>query len=57
MVKTLPARVGDMGSLPGLERSLEEERATHSDLIFPGTRPDRLHIVHGVSKSQIRLSN
>ena len=37
MVKTLPARVGDMGSLPGLERSLEEERATHSDLIFPGT--------------------
>ena len=36
MVKYLPANAGDagdMGSSPGLERSLEEEMATHSSIL------------------------
>ena len=30
MVKSLPANVGDVGSIPGSGRSLEKEMATHS---------------------------
>ena len=32
VVKNLPANAGDTGLMPGLERSLEEEIATHSDI-------------------------
>ena len=30
-VKNLPANVGDVGLIPGLERSLEKEMATHAN--------------------------
>ena len=36
MIKNLPANAGDgedMGSVPGLGRSLEEEMATHSSIL------------------------
>ena len=36
MVKNLPVSAGDIrdtGSIPGLERSLEKEMATHSSLL------------------------
>ena len=34
MVKNLPANVGDMGLIPGSERSLlEEEMAAHSSIL------------------------
>ena len=33
MVKNLPVNVGYAGSIPGSERSLEEEMATHSSVL------------------------
>ena len=33
MVKNVPANVGDIGSMLGLERSLEKEVATHSSIL------------------------
>ena len=33
MVKNVPANVGDMGSILGLEDPLEEEMATHSSIL------------------------
>ena len=33
VVKNLPANAGGMGSIPGSERSLEEEMATHSSIL------------------------
>ena len=33
MVKNLPASAGDVVSIPGLGRSLEEEMATHSSIL------------------------
>ena len=52
--------IGDMGSIPGLGRSLEEEVATHSSILawnIPWTEePDKL-TVHGVTKSQTGLSD
>ena len=33
VVKNLPADVGDMGSIPGSGRSLEEGRAIHSSIL------------------------
>ena len=33
MVKNMPANAGDMGSIPGLGRSLEKEMATHSSTL------------------------
>ena len=35
VVKSLPANAGDIGSIPGLGRSLEKEMATHS-IFLPG---------------------
>ena len=35
VVKSLPANAGDIGSIPGLGRSLEKEMATHS-VFLPG---------------------
>ena len=32
VVKNLPAKAGDAGSIPGLGRSLEKEMATHSSI-------------------------
>ena len=33
VVKNLPANAGDVSSIPGLGRSLEEEMATHSNIL------------------------
>ena len=33
MVKNPPANVGDLGSIPGLGRSLKKEMATHSSIL------------------------
>ena len=33
VVKNPPANAGDTGSIPGSERSLEEEMATHSSIL------------------------
>ena len=33
MVKNPPANAGDVGSIPGLGRSLEKEMATHSSFL------------------------
>ena len=33
MEKTLPANVGDMGSIPGQKDPLEKEMATHSSIL------------------------
>ena len=33
MVKNLPTNAADMGSIPGLERSLEKRMATHSNIL------------------------
>ena len=33
VVKNLPSNAGDAGSIPGLERSPEEEKETHSSIL------------------------
>ena len=33
MVKNLPVSAGDMGSIPGWEDFLKEEKATHSSIL------------------------
>ena len=61
VVKNLCANagdIGDMSSIPGLGRSLEEEMATHSNILawrIPMDRGAWWAIVHGVAKSQTRL--
>ena len=55
-VKNLPANAGDVGSIPGVGRSLEKEMATHSSILawrIPGTR-GQWATVHGVAKSPDR---
>ena len=52
--------VGDSGSIPGLGRSLEESIATHSSILAWRILMNRgawWATVHGVTKSQTRLSN
>ena len=60
MVKRLPTmREIQVQSLGG-EDLLEKEMATHSNTLawkIPWKKPGRLHTVHGVSKSQTRLSD
>ena len=57
MVKNLPASAGDIadvGSVPGWEDPLEEERATHSSILawrIPVDRGAWRAIVYGVAKS------
>ena len=57
--KESTCNVGDLGSITGLGRSLEEGMATYSSILawrIPWTEePDRL--VHGVAKSQIQLGD
>ena len=59
--KNPPANTGDLrdaGTIPGLGRSLEEEMATHSNILawrIPMDRGAWWAIVHGVAKSQTRL--
>ena len=62
MVKNLPANAGNTssGSSLGQEDPLEEEMATHSNILaqrIPWSEEPRSLEVHGVSKSQTQLSN
>ena len=60
VVKTPPANAGDMGSIPGSGSSPGEENGNplqYSCLGNPTDRGDWRAIVHGVAKSQTRLSN
>ena len=45
--------MGDLGLIPGLGRSLEKEKATHSSIL--AWRTLWIAIVHGVAKSQTQL--
>ena len=60
MVKDLPANAGDVGSIPGFERSPAEGNGyplQYSRLENPMDRGAWQVTVHGVSKSRTRLSN
>ena len=61
MVKHLPTMRETRGQSLGREDPLEKETATHSSILawkIPWTEePDRLQSVHGVAKSQTRLSD
>ena len=53
--KESASNLGDLGSIPGLGRSLEEGMATHSSIFawrIPMDRGAWQAIVHGVTKSQ-----
>ena len=55
-VESPPANAGDLGLIPGSERSPGEEMATHSSIIAWGIpwieEPGGLQSVHGLAKSQ-----
>ena len=56
--KESACNVGDLVSIPGLERSPGGGRATHSSILFLRIPMDRAAwwaAVHGVAKSQMRL--
>ena len=61
LVNHLPAMQETQVLFLGQEDSLEKETATHSSIlawrISWTEKPDGLHTVHGVTKSQTRLSN
>ena len=60
VVKNPPANAGDTGSIPGLGRSPGEGNGNplqYSSLENPMDRGARRAPVHGVAKSQTRLSN
>ena len=60
MVKNQPANVGDLGSIPGLGRSPGEGNGNPHQYSCLGNPMDRgtwQATVHGVAKSQARLSN
>ena len=57
--KEFTYNVGDLGSIPGLGRSLEEGMETHSNILawrIPMDREAWLPTVHGVTKSWTQLS-
>ena len=59
-VKNLPALAGDMGLIPGLERSPGEGNGKNTPVLLPGEfhgqrRP--VATIHGVEKSQTQLSD
>ena len=60
VVKNLPANAGDIGLIPGLGRSPEEGNGNPLQYSCLGNPMDRgawRAIVHGVAKSQTRLSD
>jgi len=60
MVKSLPANAGNIDWIPGLGRSPREGNGNPIQYSCLGNPMDRgvwQATVHGVSKSQIRLSN
>ena len=51
---------GDLGSIPGLGRSLEKEMTTHSSILawrIPWTEEPGGLQVHGATKSRTRMRN
>ena len=54
LVKNPPCSVGDLGSIPGFERSSEEGKGY--PLQYSGLKNSMDWIVHGVTKSQTQLS-
>ena len=60
VVRNPPANAGDVGSVPGLGRSLEERNGNPLQYSCLGNPMDRgawKATVHGVAKSQTLLSN
>ena len=60
MVKNLPAKQETQVPSQGWEDPLEKEMATHSSILAWGIPMDRgawQDTVHGITKSQTRLSN
>ena len=60
MVKNPPANTGDMGSIPGLERSLGEGNGNPLQYSCLGNPMDRgawQTVVHGVAKTGTYLSD
>ena len=60
MIKNLPANARDVGSIPESEHYLEKEMATLEKFALEslhGRRSLVSYIVHGVAKSQTRLSD
>ena len=60
MVKNLPANAGDAGLIPGLARPLEEEMATHSNVLAGESHGQKSladYIVHEVPESWTLLSD
>ena len=61
MVKNLPAMPETWVQSLGWEDPLKESMATHSSILawrIPSTEePDRLYIVHGITKNQTQLSD
>ena len=55
VLKNLPANAGDLGSIPGLGRSTGKGKGY--PLQYSGLENSMDHLVHGVAKSQIRLSD
>ena len=58
--KKSACNVRDMGSIPGLGRSIEEGMATHSSILawrIPMDRGAWRATVHGVARSQTSLSD
>ena len=53
--KEFTCNVGDLGSIPGLRRSPGERKGY--PLQYPGLENSMDYTVHGVAKSQTRLSN
>ena len=60
VVNVNACNTGDLGSIPGLGRSPEEDMATHSSILawrIPMDRGSWQVTIHGVAKSQTRLSD
>ena len=58
--KRSTCNAGDMGSIPGSGRSLEEGMATHSSILAwknPMNRRAWLATVYGIAKSQTQMNN
>ena len=59
-VENPPAHVGDLGSIPGSGRSLDEEMATHSSVLaweIPWTEEPQGLQSTGLQKSQTQLGH
>ena len=55
--KAFACNVGDLGSIPGLGRSLEKGTATHSSILENSMGREAWQAtVHGVTKSQTQLN-